>query len=298
MPTREENDRIGVARSPQRPNPRPGGSLPGDRRYTPRETERNGISFTWDWTPWDKTPTSKYKVGDKLQSYNTLAVITEIRSAKTGFPEGSYVLQPYDKAGNIKGVVIELSIPYVDAGSAWWLATPAQEPLIPDVPEPAIGTLNVYVIRGDTSPLPEYGKVAPGEKIIFEAEFGGAAYWWSSGTNFILEDSSGQELLRIWGKINVFASKASARPTAPLQEGSYTLRAESLPYARSSYFHFTVSKDAEPPPEESSGLDKLFEIAGGSIKMIAIGGIVIIGGYYLVKSGVLWKTASKKNGEK
>jgi len=40
---REEYDRLGIARAPRRPNPR-APAQPGDRRYTPREMERNRIS--------------------------------------------------------------------------------------------------------------------------------------------------------------------------------------------------------------------------------------------------------------
>ncbi len=276
---REEKDRIGISRAPQRPNPRVP-SQPGDRQYTPANRHRLEAMISGDISG------PLYKVGDVFQWCMPdtgravyLAIITKLQSS-------FYIMQPYTLAGVIWGNPLTLTTQSVESGGSWKLATESQKALLP---QPEIGTLKVYIIRGNSSPLPEYGEVLPDEKIIFEAEFGGGAIQWllASGCNFILKNRAGDTLLTIWGEKNPFRNNASARPTAPLTEGEYILYAESLPYARSAPYHFSVSETASEPTMEQTGMDKFFETLGKSAKYIAIGGIAIAGGYFLIKSGVL-----------
>lgn len=171
----------------------------------------------------------------------------------------------------------------LDKNGWTWIGSPIVQTIKVDTAQ--IGSLRVYIYRGDQA-LPAGGLVKPGEEIILQGEGTGLL---ASGVEFILTDSSGLVVQDIWGANNPFESAASARITAPITEGEYTLVGQDLPFIKSAPYKFSVSHLASAPPAGSkSWQDQI----GSAVKMLVIGGLLIGGAYFVVKSGVLVTGAS------
>lgn len=139
--------------------------------------------------------------------------------------------------------------------------------------------MNAFIERNGVT-VASGSKIKPNEQITLRV---GNTGFWTLSVVFRVWDASGNLILEENATTAVGTGEAWVDWVTPAQEGDYQFQAFGVGSGISHPINFTVSNSASSPP---IGPGNLGEQIVTILKWTAVAGIVIAGGYFVVKSGL------------